>query len=66
MPKTWANEDACDATCSHCGAVYLVVVTRFPARDKDFFACVVCGEKMAEWNGTHCPSFTLKDSDSIK
>jgi hypothetical protein len=66
MPKTWSSEGADDAACPHCGVVYSVVVTRLPAKDKDFFTCVAFGMRMAEWNDTHSPSFTLKDSDGTQ
>ena len=58
MVKTWEAGKAEDFTCE-CGAVYAVTVRRFPARDSDSADCSVCGQKMAEWNSTYSPSFSL-------
>lgn len=64
MVKTWNSADAGNETCGKCGAVYSVVVTRFPMRDKDSFTCNVCGNLIDEWNSTESKSYTLvKRSD---
>lgn len=60
MVKTWSNAEGKDITCDACNSVYAVTIHRLPARDKDSFACTVCGEPMREWNDTVSPSFKLK------
>lgn len=62
MIKTWETGPEGEFTCDNCGAVYAVQERRFPVRDKDTAQCQVCGETMAEWNSTYCPTFKLKQS----
>ena len=59
--QTWQSEPGTDEICSECGSVYAVVVSRFPARDKDKFDCVVCGHTIRSWNDTYSWSYTLKE-----
>lgn len=60
MIQTWSTGAAPDVTCSKCGAIYSVKVTRLPVRDSDYFNCETCGELMKKWNDTRVPMFTLK------
>ena len=46
-------------TCTKCGSVYQLEMTRMPVRDKDSIKCVVCGVKLKEWNGTSSWDATL-------
>jgi len=59
MVKTWSSQDQGETSCPKCGAVYKVTVQRFPVRDNDYHDCNVCGHRMASWNDTHVPSYTL-------
>jgi hypothetical protein len=62
MVQTWQKEQRPNETCTKCGAVYAVTVTRFPCRDQDSFHCKVCGQLMNEWNDTESPSYRLIQS----
>ena len=59
MVKTWSQADRGEEACEECGAVYQVTVMRFPMRDKDHFDYSVCGHRMASWNDTESPSYSL-------
>jgi hypothetical protein len=39
--------------------VYEVAIRRIPDREQDDAYCGVCGEVMAEWDGTAVPACTL-------
>jgi predicted Zn finger-like uncharacterized protein len=59
MVKTWNSALGGTYTCPNCGAVYAVMIRRYPMRDKDYARCECCNKVMAEWNDTEVPSFEL-------
>ena len=59
MVQTWHSGKGENFACPHCGALYSVIVHRFPTRDHDKATCKVCKEVMDEWNDTEAPSYTL-------
>lgn len=60
MVKTWSSAESGDVACEACDSLYSVTMHRLPARDKDSFNCIVCGNTMRTWNDTMSPSFELK------
>ncbi len=60
MVQTWNSEPAPDESCAQCGSIYTVTVSRFPARDRDKFDCLVCGHTIRSWNDTYSWSYKLK------
>lgn len=59
MVQTWQPGTDQTHTCPHCGTVYAVTVSQSSVCDQADAYCDVCGEVMAEWNGTAVPSFKL-------
>ena len=59
MVKTWHSGPGGTFNCPNCGALYEVIITRLPTRDKDNATCECCHEVMADWNDTSAPSFKL-------
>lgn len=65
MVKTWSSAESGDVTCEACGSVYSVTTHRLPAKDRDSFNCIVCGNTMHTWNDTMFPSFELKQRGKL-
>jgi len=50
--------------CPHCGARYKVTYARIPCRDQDHEDCDVCRKRMASWDGSSIPTYTLISSQN--
>ena len=48
-----------EKTCGTCGAVHEVTEKKVTFRDMDTFECPVCGETVADWNGSRIISSKL-------
>lgn len=64
MPNTWNTEEQGYTTCKHCGTVYILTVTRLPAKDHDSFNCEFCGNQIGKWNDTFSRKYSLKNNNS--
>jgi hypothetical protein len=59
MVRTWKSERRDDETCTKCGSVYEVSVTRYPVTDEGRFDCEVCGTLVRSWRDTYDWNYKL-------